>query len=1000
MKFNHWHAKLAAWTHDPAEKALVLLRDPVGHEWGTAAELRKNIFGQREVPAALAPGVKRADHWASAADRPQWPRDERDGRYAQWAQVRFHDQPVLYHPLSGDEFLLEKLPEIDVERTKKASLDHFRGLIDGRGDPRKTALSFWRFGSSLRYARATNDGDADKLGELWGLLPADTRVPDHTIWQHLDLTAAFATAFHADEQGGAALLAVSIGPVQEFIARARTTSDLWAGSHLLSRMAWEALKIICAEYGPDIVIYPQLRGVPQVDVWLRDEIGLPPDLFDGEEWTRGATDANPLFTAALTNRFVAIVPASAAETLAKRISCAVREWVMSTGNAALDHLLERAGATDAGAARAQIAAQMQDFPEVHWAAVPWGPLVHDTGCGAPDVTRLKDALSIFYPADDVSGFLDSRAWKLLSRNLAVAGQQFYVPNPGTLYPALYDLLDRVLAAAKSSRAFRQLPQTGYRCSLCGEREWLTHDRSLLCHSPRRQEKSLWAQPKIQGSSLARKGEHLCAMCSLKRVWPALFADEVGRVLGREGKPRRYVVSTHTMALATTLERWLDGEQGQRDVKAPELIDLAAKLGERDPVALPRRLALRLQREENLVASIARRVAAGLDFEREHGDTDPDGATGALSGLVKRVLGSRPETYYALILMDGDRMGAWLSGLGEQGKVLQLPFQATWHPQIRETLRSRHSEGDLAGYLAEKRPVSPARHMAISAALNSFALRVVHHVVEVIGKGKLIYAGGDDVLAMLSVDDLLSVMLLLRLAYSGLPPAGLDRPEAGSDLLGDGPGHFDLRRGHVMLGSRLYRMMGATATASMGAVVAHHQAPLGSVLRELRAAERQAKKKGGRDAFAISLLKRSGGAVRLSCPWLARKPGEKSDWQEAMRHGLAESPIGQLIRLRDQFATVGFSRRAAYLTQGWLAELPNDPEPLCAMLAYQFRRQGGGSDEVARYGESLGRLAHTVAPDKTGDFVENFLAVAEFLAREVRTPGPTRRAPMSNPEAAA
>ena len=59
-----------------------------------------------------------------------------------------------------------------------------------------------------------------------GLLPADTRVPDHTIWQHLDLTAAFATALQAGE-GNPALLTVSFGPVQEFIAQARTTSDLW-----------------------------------------------------------------------------------------------------------------------------------------------------------------------------------------------------------------------------------------------------------------------------------------------------------------------------------------------------------------------------------------------------------------------------------------------------------------------------------------------------------------------------------------------------------------------------------------------------------------------------------------------------------------------------------------------------------------------------------------------------------------------------------------------------
>ena len=33
---NLWQTKLAARLHDPAEKALVLLRDPEGHENGTS----------------------------------------------------------------------------------------------------------------------------------------------------------------------------------------------------------------------------------------------------------------------------------------------------------------------------------------------------------------------------------------------------------------------------------------------------------------------------------------------------------------------------------------------------------------------------------------------------------------------------------------------------------------------------------------------------------------------------------------------------------------------------------------------------------------------------------------------------------------------------------------------------------------------------------------------------------------------------------------------------
>jgi CRISPR-associated protein Cmr2 len=477
MTDSLWQAKLAAWTHDPAEKALVLLRDPAGHEHGTVAALQKAIFRTTGIPDPLREAVKKADRWAAAADRPQWPRTKDDGPYADWTQIRFTEKAVLIHPLSGEEYELGKL-EIPVGSIKAVSLDHFKNLIvnnAGTVDAHRTALAFWRFGPNTPAA---------DLGALWELLPADTRVPDHTIWSHLDLSSALATAFQADPDHNPALLAVSFGPVQDFIAQARTTSDLWAGSHLLSRIAWEGLKIVCEQFGPDCVLFPQLRSVPQVDLWLRDEIGLPEEWFAKEEWTKGQTDANPLFAAALPNKFVAIVPASHVEELARRITEQVRNWAQRQANAALDHLLRKAGGAipDVSSARDQIAQQLTDFPEVHWAAVPWSPPVIERKEQVPDISSLTETLGQFYPKEQANnpGFLGSTAWKLLHKELKLPdGATFFNPNAGVLYPALYDVLDRAQAAAKSVRAFNPLPQKGYRCSLCGEREWLTHERDLL-----------------------------------------------------------------------------------------------------------------------------------------------------------------------------------------------------------------------------------------------------------------------------------------------------------------------------------------------------------------------------------------------------------------------------------------------------------------------------------------------------------------------------------------
>ena len=329
-----WQTKLHARLHDPAEKALVLLRDPAGHEGGTSRALHRDlgfhtlpsndridpdngdvlarVLFKHGIPITMYRHVKRADWWASAADRPQWPLEEitvtspggrtRTRKVADWARVRWSRDPILIHPLTGRELNLKTLGETDITDVKQRSLDHFSRLVvkDEDGDAvdwQRTLLAYWRFGPEL-----AEDEDHGKLGALWPLLPADTRVPDHSIWDHLDLTSAFAGAFAADPEGEAALLALSIGPVQSFIAAARTTSDLWAGSHLLSRLAWEAMKVVCRRHGPDAILFPRLRGLPQVDVWLRDEMKLPRERFEDCDWNKSNTDANPLFAAALPNR--------------------------------------------------------------------------------------------------------------------------------------------------------------------------------------------------------------------------------------------------------------------------------------------------------------------------------------------------------------------------------------------------------------------------------------------------------------------------------------------------------------------------------------------------------------------------------------------------------------------------------------------------------------------------------------------------------------------------
>lgn len=890
MSVEFWKKKLAAWLHDPAEKALVLMRDKVGHEHGSVAALREALGIE------FKDFDKDADHWAAAADRPNWP-EPSDEQYTRWANVRFVKQPILIHPLSGERIDLGTLQDVDAAMARYASGAHFAELIErdaeGRPDHRLTLLAFWRFGPEPALA-------APHIGDLWRLLPADSRVPDHSIWSHLDIVSALAGArCGATGTDSPALLTMSFGPVQGFIAQARSTSDLWAGSHLLATLVWEGLKTVCEEIGPDTVLFPHLRGVAAVDRWLLDCVqddtrkAAWRERFEriGAQWLKKETDANPLFAATLPNKFTAIVPGSRAAQLAQRVTDRVRQAALRLACEAAGRLF---GAGPAEAHwRQQIEAQFAGFPETHWSVAAWPADFDDEGFAQPDM--LIKALRAFYPPEvEAPGFFNEPLWQMLTggerverhgrkrsyQKVAVEGHDFFPPRPGLLYPAVHDLAERGLAAAKALRAFDPLPQSGYRCTLCGEREWLTDNRGQLDKHPTRERKEMdTAWNRAAGRHGIKAGEHLCGVCALKRLWPALFVDQVADAL--EGaKPDRFVVSTHTMALATPLARIIEDFDGS---KQADIAALGAML-DRDkdaPVALPAAIASRLHRLDDASRDCIRRLPSYLDRLRETGE--------APAPQLARLIGERSETYYALLLMDGDRMGAWMAGNEPE---FQLSFADTWHPHVRVKVTDFVANNSLLGdYIKSPRPASPARHAAISKVLNDYSTFLARHVVENVFKGKLIYAGGDDVLAMLPAEDLLPAILLLRAVYSGQGEVG--------DLPGDiSLNRLQLGRGFVRLNGHLMLTMGSHAGASIGAVVAHHQAPLAAVLRLLRDAEGNAKN-FGRNAFCLRVLKRGGGEVGVTArfwetPTIEEVRARKSEPPAAPK--LADTPAGFMLRL--------------------------------------------------------------------------------------------------------
>ncbi|MER3417518.1 MAG: type III-B CRISPR-associated protein Cas10/Cmr2, partial [Gemmataceae bacterium] len=358
-------------------------------------------------------------------------------------------------------------------------------------------------------------------------------------------------------------------------------------------------------------------------------------------------------------------------------------------------------------------------------------------------------------------------------------------------------------------------------------------------------------------------ERLCAVCTVKRfVQREVLQDEFGL---QGGFP-----STSEVAAVRFKERILDK---LADARVSEALDHFLRHAEQVPI--PRTVA------ENAVPYLEKKAESqfGRDLLKLDGEylftdtwtpkhlrevnpnlTEEEAEAKAqegrrLLGRLYEAVGTQPKKYYAILFMDGDHMGRWLSGthrgLAQFGDIL--------HPEVRQALKN---DPQWSGILGQKRLMTPAVHAAISGALANFSLKLVRWVIEERHAGRVVYAGGDDVLALLPVDDVLSAVRELRALFSG-------------EVKVNGPQNADLRHvswevsfgdqtctGYIVFGGELLLTMGPTATASIGVAIAHHLHPLDLALQAARRAEKAAKETYGRNALAVEVLKRSGEAISV------------------------------------------------------------------------------------------------------------------------------------------
>jgi CRISPR-associated protein Cmr2 len=841
---TNWTLKIHAYLHDPPDKPFALGRRPGHAAWG--GELAKNLTGTDAAPS-WDTVIRRADHLAAGADR---------------SRVLADQPPALdelRHPLSGQAIPLARFGQIGPEAqdyAREALSEEIERLRSTSTGDEARFIGLWGIlPFRLRMREGTNE-----LGALWDWLPADTRMPNHPLVVHQALVSALAAILI--DGGEPALLSFSIGPVQGFIEQARRTSDLYASSVMLSRAVLESLGPLVRGLGPDHVIFPALRRSGLFWQWIKTEfrgrVDVPNTLTHGADF------------AALPNRFLAIVPATRAAEIATACDHALRDWWDAQAVEAAE-TIEHAHADLRGYAE-MAREQARSFVQVAWAVSPW-PAVERVESG-DEHCRLAAWIHGGSVPRAVATFFEQD--QQLRKDGAAL--RLFVPNGGALYAASYASAEGLLDAVKRARPVGTRVEHGLKCSLCGERGVVPRAISF------QEQKAVWRTVR---SALAegrlRPGEALCGVCWTKRWY------------GRKnisGVPSTSEVAASPFKAAVIRELSSNGALGS------SVRELGAAVSDhdawRDAYVVP---SLRRHKSEGGLVEVLARIPGDALLRNPRDDRTADdeveassevmGRIEAAAGSLRRRAGALnlplPRPYVAVLVLDGDHMGRWLSG--ERGLALRDHLTAS----ATEWL---HAHG-AAGYLENRWPMTPALHATFSEACAVFSQRSAPRTMEDEGLlAYLVYAGGDDVLAFTPVgcdpashlEFATETALRLRLRFSG----HVQRGHRGDTADERNPAGFvaDPREG-------LGLAFGNRATASAGLAVFHHRWPLGRALAEARRALEFAKHDLGRDALAISILRRSGQVTRTGLKFMSSE---------------GESPVRVLQRLAMAFAFGSLSPR--------------------------------------------------------------------------------------------
>jgi len=725
-------------------------------------------------------------------------------------------------------------------------------------------------------------------GNLWEFMPADSRCPDHSIWEHNRVASALAFVKkgladpYQKDPDYPWLLSFGLRPVQEFLKQARKGQDLWTGSMLIAELSWAAIEKVISHYGPDCIVYPDLRGNPRADIWL----------YNSERDALPNTDSTIHLStraAVIPHTFIAVLPRGSdksdyllpIEKLAEDACEAVKKkWQELADD--VRGWMEGISRGNPGQAVSSAWNKLWEYGknncplEPTWVAIPW-PVIEGQdqyyfpggALPAQDQKQIKrpdehDARVIKRREGLLGKWMPGYIWKQYEYELSVFARSneklllyngyAYAPSHHKL-KSMHGMRRRMITLPEPSP-----PEVSYeKCTICRIRGTISDyevkagDKS---EGIRKEIKRFWKNRELDPEE--KGSERLCPVCSIKRFLVRSGSQRFNQVwvgAGRsiddekdlDGRLRTPFPST----VAIAAQEYLEGLAEHHD-KFKGFLDSIVDLHSRSE-------------NDSVRKGLWKELLKQVQKLREAADKKFNGP---------------PKTQVAILVMDGDRMGDLL--LGDPAR-----WQDVIHPDVVEKIRKneyfRHT--GWPELLRLRRMSGPSLQAFISRALADFAHHIVPWVVEQEFSGRLIYAGGDDLLALAPTHEALKIAARLQELFSAywivdsqpdiIPWSWLDKD---ADTPWDSDRDKVRRRFQVLdsgehkdIKGRLLTMLGQGSSLSAGIMCGHFKTRMGLLLEGARnMLDVFAKKRAERGAAGLGHFSRSGPKTRFAAKWKLSK----------------------------------------------------------------------------------------------------------------------------------